>query len=68
MPRLSTIAAFGVALLAVTATLLSVDAKKKSKKKPHKSPFDKDRYEEQKALMKEIQDVYKEFPTSYTSF
>ena len=33
MPRLSTIAAFGVALLAVTATLLSVDAKKKSKKK-----------------------------------
>ena len=28
MPRLSTIAAFGVALLAVTATLLSVDAKK----------------------------------------
>merc|ERR1719197_520638 len=29
MPRLSTIAAFGVALLAMTATLLSVDAKKK---------------------------------------
>merc|ERR1719197_1200556 len=33
MPRLSIIAAFGVALLAMTATLLSVDAKKKRKKK-----------------------------------